>query len=69
MNAAEEYWYEGKYGEYRNLPWLHDPNTIVIMPWTVVDVCPMGYIVFLSSGGTKFKMLNKPTVVIGDIIS
>jgi hypothetical protein len=67
--AAEEFWYQGNYEEYRNLPWLHDSNTIALMPWKVLDVVPFGYIVFLSAGGTKFKMLHNPIVVVGDIIS
>jgi hypothetical protein len=69
MNAAEEFWYQGHYEEYRHLPWLHDRNTIALMPWKVIEIVPFGYIVFLSAGGTEFKMLNKPAVCIGDIIS
>jgi hypothetical protein len=64
-----EYWYEGVYSEYRKLPWLHDADTIALMPWKVVDVVPFGYIVFISAGGTKFKLMNKPVLIAGDIVS
>ncbi len=69
MNTAEEYWYKGSYEEYQRLPWLHDPNTIALMPWKVIEVVPFGYVVFLSAGGTRFKMLRNPAIVAGDIIS
>ena len=68
MNAATEFWYEGRYEEYRDCPWLHAMDVVPIMPWIVLDIIPAGYIVCMSSGGTKFKMLNKPVVVIGDVI-
>lgn len=69
MNAAEEYWYCGAYEKYRRLPWLHDRDTIALMPWKVIEVVPFGYVVFLSAGGSEFKMLKNPSLVVGDIIS
>lgn len=68
MNARDEFWYIGNYEEYRELPWLHEMYRPPRMPWKVERVSPMGYIVFVSSGGTRFKMLNNPTVVEGDVI-
>jgi hypothetical protein len=68
MNAATEFWYEGRYEKYRDLPWLHAMDIVPIMPWIVLEIIPMGYIVYMSSGGTKFKMLNNPAVAVGDLI-
>jgi len=68
MDASKEYWYEGEYEKYRDLPWLHQLNSPPIMPWKVVDPVPYGYIVFVSSGGTKFKMFSNPALVSGDVV-
>lgn len=71
MNAAEEYWYIGAFEKYKELPWLHSMWPAPLMPWIVADVSPMGYIVFVSSDQNqqKFKVLNNPSIVAGDIIS
>jgi hypothetical protein len=70
MNSQEEFWYDGRYNAYRRMPWLHEsPAGAFPMPWTVVEIIPMGYVVFKSANDVEFKMLNKPVVVAGDLIS
>ena len=69
MNVAAE-WYKGDFADYESLPWLHEMKDAPPMPWMVVDINPSGYIVFACIDGAmqKFKMLNRPIVVVGDII-
>jgi hypothetical protein len=70
MNTYEE-WYGGSFAKYRDLPWWGSqlrPEDMMA-PWRVVDVVPYGYLVLETKEGTQFKMLNRPVVVVGDLIA
>jgi len=68
VNWRDSMAYEGRYASFRELPWLHMMEHPPIMPYKVHEIVPVGYVVFISAGGTYFKMLNNPVLVEGDVI-
>lgn len=64
----EEEAYKGIFAKYRSVPWLHQLDHAPMMPWVCEQTHPYGYVVFVSSGGTIFKVLNNLVIFPRDVL-